>query len=141
MQIAEKILFNVVAFFLFIFIFFKMIRKNDTNYVSILILQAIGISINFIEILTKLYANVIIRIVMYIFAVVLPIIILITENRGHNFSEYLSYWKAKFFVFLKDDVDAKDTLVKMVTLYPKSYIGHKMLGEIYEREGRNEKSN
>lgn len=41
MIIFEKILFNFVAFFLFIFIFAKMIRKNDTNYISILILEAI----------------------------------------------------------------------------------------------------
>lgn len=41
MIIAEKILFNVIAFFLFIMIFAKLIRKNDTNYISILILQAI----------------------------------------------------------------------------------------------------
>lgn len=41
MVIAEKILFNVIAFFLFIFIFIKMIYKNDTNYIAISILQAI----------------------------------------------------------------------------------------------------
>ena len=41
MIIAEKILFNVIAFFLFIFIFIKMIYKNDTNYISVLIIQAI----------------------------------------------------------------------------------------------------
>ena len=41
MIIAEKILFNVIAFFLFIFIFFKLIHKNDTNYVGLLIMQAI----------------------------------------------------------------------------------------------------
>ena len=41
MIIAEKILFNVIAFFLFIFIFVKMIHKNDTNYIAISMLQAI----------------------------------------------------------------------------------------------------
>ena len=41
MIIAEKIIFNVIAFFLFILIFVKLIRKNDTNYIAILVLQAI----------------------------------------------------------------------------------------------------
>ena len=41
MIIAEKILFNVVAFFLFIFVFFKMIHKNDTNYIALLMIEAI----------------------------------------------------------------------------------------------------
>ena len=53
MIIAEKIIFNVVAFFLFVLIFFKMIRKNDTSYLGILILQAIGIAINFFEIILR----------------------------------------------------------------------------------------
>ena len=41
MIIVEKILFNVIAFFLFIIMFAKMFRKNDTNYIAILVLQAI----------------------------------------------------------------------------------------------------
>ncbi len=41
MIIAEKVLFNVIALFLFVLIFVKLIRKNDTNYIAILIMQAI----------------------------------------------------------------------------------------------------
>lgn len=135
MIIAEKILFNVIAFFLFIFIFIKMIYKNDTNYVAISILQAIGIAINFIEILTMMYANIFVRIIMYIFAIIIPVLILILENRGYNFSENLSKFQAKFYLCFKDSKDAKDILIKLVTKYPDSYIGHKMLAEIYEKEG------
>ena len=50
MIIAEKILFNVIAFFLFVIVFVKLIRKNDTNYIIILILQAI-------RYINKLYRN------------------------------------------------------------------------------------
>lgn len=135
MVIAEKILFNVIAFFLFIFMFFKMIHKNDTNYIALLILQAIGITINFIEIVIGAYTNFIWRIIMYVLAVVIPILILVLEHRGHNFSENMSKAKAKFYLFLKDNKDAKDALIKLVTKYPESYIGHKMLAEIYEKEG------
>lgn len=49
----ERIIFNILAFSLFTIIFFKMIRKNDTNYIAILILEALGIAIGFIELLTK----------------------------------------------------------------------------------------
>jgi len=38
--IFEKIIFNILAFSLFILMFFKMIRKNDSTYVYILVLQA-----------------------------------------------------------------------------------------------------
>ena len=45
----EKIIFNLFAFTLFILIFIKFIRKNDTSYVYLLITQFVGIAINFIE--------------------------------------------------------------------------------------------
>ena len=40
-MLAEKIIFNVFAFSLFVLIFFKMIRRNDSNYVVVLCLEAI----------------------------------------------------------------------------------------------------
>ena len=135
MIIAEKVIFNMVAFFLFIFIFVKMIYKNDTNYVSTLMLQAVGISINFIEIMTGFYNNIFFKSIMYILAVIIPLGILIMEKRGHNFSEALSKWKAKFYIYANDDQDAIDELISLVTKYPESYIGHKMLAEIYEKQG------
>ena len=82
-----------------------------------------------------LYANVIIRIIMYVLAIVIPAFILIMEAKGHNFSESMSKWHAKFYLFFKDNKDAKDVLIKLVTIYPESYSGHKMLAEIYEQEG------
>ena len=33
----EQLLFTIIAFGLFVYIFFKMIQKNDTNYIFILI--------------------------------------------------------------------------------------------------------
>ena len=53
----EKLIFNILAFSLFIIVFFKIIRKNDTNYISILILEAIGIAISFIEIKLHITEN------------------------------------------------------------------------------------
>jgi len=47
----EKIVFTVVAFVLFVYILLlKMIRKNDTTYLIILGIQAIGILLNLIKI-------------------------------------------------------------------------------------------
>ena len=50
-MLIEKFIFNILAFSLFIIIFSKLIRKNDTNYVVILVIEAIGIAINFLELL------------------------------------------------------------------------------------------
>lgn len=140
MIIAEKIIFNVVAFFLFVLIFFKMIRKNDTSYLGILILQAIGIAINFFEIILQIYQNIWAKIIMYLFAIVIPIFILALENKGKSFPELLAIFHTKALLLFHDRTDAKTILIKLVTKYPESYLGHKLLAEIYEKEGGMRKS-
>ena len=50
----EKILFNVLAFAIFISIFWKLIKRNDTTYVYILILEFLGIGARFVSILNNI---------------------------------------------------------------------------------------
>ena len=51
MIILEQLIFNILAFTLFVITFLKIVKRNDTTYVIALILEAIGIAINFIEII------------------------------------------------------------------------------------------
>ncbi len=131
----EKLIFSLLACSLFIVIFFKIIRKNDANYMILLVLQAIGIAINFIEIHLKIDENVFWGTIRYVFAIIIPLAIIIMELRGFNFSELLSVLAAKFFMMIGDTKTAKAILVKLVTKYPESYLGHKLLAECYEKEG------
>ncbi len=131
----EKILFNLLAFSLFIIIFFKIIRKNDANYIILLILEAIGVLISFVAIKLRIEENVFWSSLRYILSVIIPIIIIIIEAKGINFSEILSVFLAKFFIMIGDNKLAKAILIKLVTKYPESYFGHKILAEIYEKEG------
>lgn len=131
----EKVLFNLLAFSLFIIIFFKIIRKNDANYMILLILQAIGISISFIEIKLGIDESVFWGTVRYLFSIIIPFIIIAMEINGINFSEILSIALAKFLIMKGDNKAAKQVLIKLVTKYQESYIGHKMLAECYEKEG------
>lgn len=134
-MLLEKIIFNLLAFSLFIIIFFKIIRKNDTNYISLLILQAIGITISFIEISIAIDANLVFKTIRYVLSILLPVFIIIMELKGINFSEILSVIGAKFLFAIGDTKAAKAILVKLVTKYPNSYLGHQNLGKIYEYEG------
>lgn len=134
-MLIEKLLFNVVAFSLFVFMFFKLIRKNDTTYVAILIIEAIGILLNFIEIIAGLSAIWIYKIIMYTFAILIPIVVLIIEAKGVNFSESLSLFQAQIFKLLGNQKKQKEILMNLVNKYPESYLGHKMMAEIYEKEG------
>lgn len=131
----EKILFNLLAFSLFIIIFFKIIRKNDTNYISLLVLQAIGITISFIEIRLGISENLLWGTIRYLFSIIIPFLIIIIEVKGINFSEILSVLAARFFIMIGNTKAAKAILVKLVTKYPESYLGHKLLAECYEKEG------
>lgn len=134
-MLLEKIIFNILAFSLFIIIFFKMIKKNDTNYVIILCIQALGIAINFIELIFTLKIGIAIKIFMYTISVILPSIIIILEKKGINLSELIYILLAKTYILSNNTKMAKKFLINLVTKYPESYIGHKMLAEIYEKEG------
>lgn len=131
----EKLIFCLLACSLFIIIFFKIIRRNDANYIILLVLQAIGIAISFIEIRLGIDANLFWGTVRYVFSVIIPFAIIVMELRGFNFSELLSVTAAKFFMMIGDTKTAKAILVKLVTKYPESYMGHKLLAECYEKEG------
>lgn len=80
----ERIFFNVFAFAFFIFLFFKMIRKNDTNYIYILALQALGIAIGFIGLIFRLQLNFILMIITYAFSIILPAIVILIEKKRNN---------------------------------------------------------
>ena len=134
-MLVEKIVFNLVAFSLFIIIFFKIIRRNDTNYIVLLVLQAIGITISFIEISIGIDANLVFKTLRYLLSIFLPLAIIILEFRGINFSEIFSTMLARFLFALGDTKTAKAILVKLITKYPNSYLGHQTLGKIYEYEG------
>ena len=110
----EKLIFSLLACSLFIVIFFKIIRKNDANYMILLVLQAIGIAINFIEIHLKIDENVFWGTIRYVFAIIIPLAIIIMELRGFNFSELLSVLAAKFFMMIGDTKTAKAILRKAI---------------------------
>lgn len=131
----EKLIFSLLACSLFIIIFFKIIRKNDANYIILLVLQAIGIAISFFEIKLKITENFTLLTIRYLFAIIIPLAIILMEAKGFNFSELLSVTVAKFFMMIGDTKTAKAILVKLVTKYPESYLGHKLLAECYEKEG------
>lgn len=132
----EKILFSLISLLLFLYIFaFKMIKKNDTTYLAILVAQAIGILMNFIKIIFNIFIGAISKVIIYFLCLVLPLVVLILENKGINFSELIYISISKILLLSGRRKRAKEILMNLVSKYDKSYIGHKMLAEIYEKEG------
>lgn len=127
----EKILFAMIAFILFIIMFFKMIQKNDTNYIYVLVVQAIGIIVQFIGMLFNIKIPTILLLICYMCSIVIPILILIIEKKGLNFSELFCFI---YTTISKDDFKNKKIVMQLIEKYPNSYYAHKMLAEIYEKE-------
>lgn len=131
----EKIVFNLLAVSLFILIFAKLIKKNDTSYINILAVEFIGIAIKFAEIISKWNSNVLINIITYSFSVILPILVIVVEQKNINILEAIKILQAKILIMLKKDEEAKKVLLNIIEKYPKSYIAHRMLAEKYVQEG------
>lgn len=134
-MILEQLIFTIFAFGLFVYIFFKMMKNNDTNYIGILVIQAIGIALNFISVSIKRELGPFFLIIKYILGIIIPVAIIIIEKRGIPLIQVLSVAKARIYLKLGNNKKAKEQLINLVTKYPENYIGHKMLAEIYELEG------
>lgn len=134
-MIVERIIFNVLAFTLFVFMFAKMISKNDTNYIAIIALQALGIAVSFFETVLGQTLWIGIKILTYALSIFLPIMVLYLDSRNINVVEQMYAIIAKILFHLGNRKKAKQILIDIVTKYPESYKGHKYLAELYEREG------
>ena len=133
---VERILFSLAALLLFLYVFaFKLIKKNDTTYLVILVAQAIGILLNFIEIIFNIFNGIVSKLVMYFLCLIIPVAVFALEYKGINFSELICISISKILLLIGKRKKAKEILIKLVSKYDKSYMGHKMLAEIYEKEG------
>ena len=134
-MIIEQFIFVVFSFAIFVYMFFKMIKNNDTSYVVILILEALGIALNFAEVLLNIQLNMLMSILKYIFFIILPLIIIIMEMRDYNLIELINLTKARFYLMIGNDKKAKQALINLVTKRPECYQAHLLLAQVYEKEG------
>ena len=74
-------------------------------------------------------------ILRYTFCLIIPICVIILENKKINISEILRISYARWLIFVKKPKRAKRVLLELINKYPKSYRGHKLLAQIYEKEG------
>ena len=87
-----KILFYVLSIALFAIMFIKLMRKNDNLYLISIILQALGIAINFIGLIFGFELNVFFTIITYLVSVIIPIFILVCEYYRIDIIEKACVW-------------------------------------------------
>lgn len=133
----EQLFFITASIILFGIIFLKMIRRNDTEYLIIILLEAIGIIIDGAGIIFNLKIS---RIFIYTLSIILPIAILILENKNINIIEQIKFARVKFYLSAGNTKKAKDILLNIVDKNPYDYMAHKFLASIYEKEGGRRKA-
>ncbi len=136
----EQLIFAIIAFALFVYMFYKIIKNNDTSYIVLIILQAIGITLNFFEVIFKVKLNFVFMFMKYIIAIILPVIVIVLERNKMPFAEIVDITRANFWRRKGDNKKAKQALIHLISKYPENYQGHKNLAEIYEDEGGMRKS-
>ena len=134
-MIIEQLIFTILAFTLFVIMFFKMIKNNDTSYIIILVLQALGIAINFAIVILGFRINLFLKIIMYIMSIILPLAVILLEKKNKSFLETINIFKAKVYLILGNNKNAKQALMNIINKNEESYKAHKLLAEIYELEG------
>ena len=134
------IIFTILSLIIFVITFFKLIKKNNSNYIFALIPEFIGIVINFVYIFISIKPNTIVIILMYILSIIIPIIGFILEKNDINLLEIIGITKIKYYENKNQKEKVKNELLKNVQKYPNSYIYHKKLAKWYEENKEIEKA-
>ena len=140
-MLIEQLIFIIIAFALFVYMFYQLIKKNDTKYVPILAIEALGIAIDFVQLyFASEDINIAIKIIIYILSILVPIIVIVVEKLNSNISEVIYIFLARMNLVFGNNKNAKTLLINFITEHPESYIGHKLLAQIYEKEGGQRKA-
>ena len=134
-MMIEQLFFIITSVILFGIIFYKMIKRNDTTYLILLVMEAIGIIIYGTGMIFNTNKNMILKVFSYIVSIIVPIVIMGLEYKNIDAINCLKFARIRFYLLIKNNKKAKDVLLKLVEKNPKSYNAHKMLAEIYEKEG------
>lgn len=135
MTMFEQLLFTILSVVLFGIIFFKIIKKNDTSYVAIIVIEALGLTINFIALSSGKSLNIITKIITYCMSLFLPLGVIILEKKNIDIMKKVKMAIVSFYFIIGNKKMAKEWLVKMSEKDFKDYDLHKKLGKIYEKEG------
>ena len=132
-------IFEIITCVLIIAIFtitvLNLVKKNNTDYLSLLIIEFIGIFTAFMFIITNNKINAIGYIIVYFFSVCIPASIYLIQLMGIKTDELLV--KIKIVLNRKKE---KEILLDTINKNPKSYVLHKMMANYYEKNKDAEKA-
>ncbi len=131
----NAVIFILMAIIVFVYTFARLIIKNNTNYVYLLVIEFLGIIIDFIALVTGGDLSILVMTFIYFISIVIPIIFFVLEKKNIYIDELISMAKLK-----KNPANAKQLLLKNIEKYPNSYNAHKLLAEYYVNNNETEKA-
>ena len=131
----EQLFFITLSITLFGLIFYKIIKKNDTEYIFILILEAIGIIIDGVCLILNHKLSIFTKILTYIVSIAIPLIVVVLEYKKIDVIQAIKLMQVKFYIKTGNNKKAKEILLNIIGKNKNNYNAHKMLAEIYEKEG------
>ncbi|MBP3831614.1 MAG: tetratricopeptide repeat protein [Clostridia bacterium] len=132
---AEQFIFIILSIVLFCIVFFKMIKNNDTGYVPLLAIEALGITIDFILLISNKKINLIVKFLIYFMSVILPAIVIFLEKKNINIMSNMKMSRVNFYIAIGNYKKAKAILLRLTEQNNEVYDFHKKLAVLYEREG------
>lgn len=140
-MLIETLIFTTIAFATFIYTFYLLIKKNDTKFVPLLAIEAIGIAIEFIQVyFRENEPNLIIKLLSYTLSIVIPVDIFLLEKANSDIKETIYITLARIYLVFGNNKKAKNILIELLTKKSDCYIAHKLLAQIYEKEGGQRKA-
>ena len=127
----ERTIFYLLAFILFVITFIKLIRKNNTSYVYLLVLEFCGLFIDVIFLIMSKELSIGLKIVSYILSIIIPGILL-----GIEFIFKINFYDLKNLIMINsvsDDEKKIEILKKILDKNSNAIFAHKKLAEIYEK--------
>ena len=126
---------TIIVIAIFVVTILNLIRKNDTNFLYLLIVEFIGILIDFIHVFSGKDISPLGYGVVYLLSVVIPLIIIYIDYKGFCFDEIIGLVKIKI-----NPENERQILLDLAGKYPNHYKIHKLLAEYYEDHNETEKA-
>ena len=89
-----------------------MIRKNDTSYVPILAIEALGIAIDFVFLIINKKINIFVKVLIYFMSVLLPFTIFLLEKYKFDIMINIKMITLNMYIAFGNYKKAKEKLLK-----------------------------
>lgn len=124
------IITTIIIIAMFIYTLALMLKEN--SYIYLLIIEFVGIIIDFISILIGKSPSMFVYTIIYCLSIVVPLTILILENNSSYIGEFS-------LLFNNKNID-KQKILKIIEKKPQSYVAHQKLAEYYKENQEYEKA-